>query len=318
VVSLKGKIINSSGYRRRTGWIILITVVFLSAWLPGVVRAQPVAVRAYTNKNKVLLGEPFWLTLEVKTLNGVKAPAFKVDSIAHFEFLVKDSSRISQQGDTTLYQQHFQLTSFDSGRWVIPQFELRAFVKTNSLLVDVVFTDDFDPQKPYNDVQAIKDVPFKMDAELERWWYLGAALLILLTLIIYWITQPRQAKTVTSSVSSVTAYKRAIQSLGGLKAEKPDEKRFYAQLVEIFRTYILERTGISSLQQTSSDLVEKIKPLMADEAKYDSLSQVLYLCDFVKFAKYHPDDSEAASAFEVIEDSVNYIEDGLKKPVNRS
>ncbi|MCH5717327.1 DUF4348 domain-containing protein [Niabella hibiscisoli] len=88
--------------------------------------------------------------------------------------------------------------------------------------------------------------------------------------------------------------------------------------MEIFRTYILERTGISSLQQTSNDLVEKIKPLMADEAKYDSLLQVLHLCDFVKFAKYHPDDSEAASAFEVIEGSINYIESELKKPVNKS
>ncbi|MCH5717326.1 hypothetical protein [Niabella hibiscisoli] len=218
---MSSKIINSRGDRKHTPWIIVAAIMFLMGWFSDAVSAQPVAVRAYTDKSKVLLGEPFWLTLEVKTLNGVKAPTFKVDSIAHFEFLVRDSSHILQQGDTTLYQQYFQLTSFDSGRWVIPQFTLRAFVKTNSLLMDVVFTDDFDPQKPYNDVQAIKDVPFKMDAELERWWYLGAALLILLALLVYWITQPRQSKPVVSSVSSVTAYTKAIQNLGNLKAEKP-------------------------------------------------------------------------------------------------
>lgn len=292
-------------------------IVFFTVGLFATVNAQPVAVHAYTDKNKVLLGEPFWLTLEVKTLNGARAPVFKVDSIPHFEFLVKDSSRVLQQGDTTLYHQYFQLTSFDSGRWVIPQFELRAFVKTNSLLIDVVFTENFDPKQPYHDVQAIRNVPFKMDAALERWWYLVAALLILLTLIIYWITQPRRPKQEVIHVSSATAYKKAMQSLAQLKANKPDEIFFYAQLVEIFRTYILERTGISSLQQTSNNLVEKIKPLMADELKYNSLSQVLYLCDFVKFARYHPDDSEAASAFEVIEESVNYIEAEFKKKFKR-
>ncbi len=311
---MNGKLLYNSGTGRSRRWMVVAAIFFVLVWFAGAVKAQPVGVRAYTDKSRVLLGEPFWLTLEVKTLNGAKAPAFKVDSIPHFEFLVRDSSRILQRGDTTLYQQHFQLTSFDSGRWVIPQFAFRAFVKTNSVLVNVVFTENFDPKQPYHDVQAVKDVPFKMDAELERWWYLGAALLILLTLVIYWITEPRrEKKPVISAASPASAYKRAMRSLQDLKAGRPDEKRFYAQLVEIFRTYVLERTGISSLQQTSDNLVEKIKPLMNDEVQYESLSQVLYLCDFVKFAKYHPADSEASSAFEVIEASINYIEAALKK-----
>lgn len=274
--------------------------------------SQPVSVRAFTDKNKVLLGEPFWLTLEVKSLNGVKPTKIKVDSIPHFEFIVKDSSSVIQSGDTTLYHQHYQLTSFDSGRWVIPSFELRKFVKTNSVLVDVVFTENFDPKQPYHDVQEIKGVPFKMDANLEKWWYIIAGLLIILTLIIYLLTAEKRPKPQRAMVSGDTAYKKAIRLLKELKQSQPEEKSFYAQLVEIFRTYVLERTGITSLQQTSNNLVEKIKPLMKDEVKYDSLAQVLYLCDFVKFAKYDPEDSEATSAFEVIEDSIHYIEDAVK------
>lgn len=284
----------------------------LDVLLSSAAYAQPVAVQAYTDKSRVLLGEPLWLTLEVKTLNGAKAPAFKVDSIPHFEFIVKDSAKVLQKGDTTIYHQYYQLTSFDSGRWVIPQFTLRPFVKTSSILVDVVFTENFDPKQPYHDVQEIKDVPYKINAGVERWWYLIAAALILLVLLIYRITQPKKARSETKVVAAGTAYRKAIQSLQDLKQHRPDKKRFYAQLVEIFRTYILERTGISSLQQTTGDLVEKIKPLMADEARYSSLSQVLYLCDFVKFAKYDPDDNEATSAFEVVEDAIHYIEDGLK------
>jgi len=309
---LKEGLLNKDHYTRNIRSYIAGILVVLSVLLSLAAYAQPVAVRAYTDKSRVLLGEPLWLTLEVKTLNGAKVPAFKVDSLPHFEFIVKDSSKVLQKGDTTIYHQYYQLTSFDSGRWVIPQFTLRPFVKTSSILVNVVFTENFDPKQPYHDVQEIKDVPYKIDAGVERWWYLIAATLILLVLLIYWVTQPKKVRPETKIVADGTAYRKAIQSLQELKQRGPDKKRFYAQLVEIFRTYILERTGISSLQQTTGDLVEKIKPLMADEARYSSLSQVLYLCDFVKFAKYDPDDNEAASAFEVVEDAIHYIEGGLK------
>lgn len=299
-------------YQKNIHVIIAGVFISLAMLLSSAAYAQPVAVRAYTNKKKVLLGEPLWLTLEVKTLNGTKAPAFKVDSIPHFEFIIKDSSKILQSGDTTIYHQYYQLTSFDSGRWVIPQFTLRPFVKTSSILVDVMFTEDFDPQQPYHDVQEIKDVPFKMDAGIERWWYLVAAALILLVLMIYWATQPKKPQPERKIIAAGTAHRKAIQSLQELKQRMPGKKIFYAGLVEIFRTYILDRTGISSLQQTTGDLVEKIKPLITDEAKYNSLSQVLYLSDLVKFAKYDPEDNEAASAFEVVEDAIHYIESGLK------
>lgn len=275
--------------------------------------AQPVSVRAFTDKQKVLLGEPFWLTLEVKSLNNVKPPAFKVDSLAHFEFITRDSSGVIQRGDTSYYHQYFQLRSFDSGRWVIPPFTLRPFVKTSSLLIDVMFTENFDPRQPYHDVQEIKGVPFKIDADIEKWWYLIAAFLIFLTLLIYWLTGPRKPAAVRKRSGSATPFVKAVNSLEDLKKSQPEEKLFYAQLVEIFRDYIAERTGITSQQQTSNNLIGKIKLLMADEVKYESLAQVLYLCDFVKFAKYHPEHSEAASAFEVIEDAIHYIEETLKR-----
>src|SRR5690606_23515725 len=104
-----------------------------------------------------------------------------------------------------------------------------------------------------------------------------------------------------------TAYKKALRSLKMLKESKVDEKEYYAQLVEVFRTYVEERTGISSLQQTSNDIVKKLNYLFNNEVKYNNLSQVLLLCDYVKFAKYHPNRNETNAAFEVIESTIHYI-----------
>lgn len=303
----------SEAVNKTTGWISFKTArgglfFFMGLLMSFIAAAQPVAVQAYTDKSRVLLGEPLWLTLEVKTLNGVKPPGFKLDSIPHFEFLKKDSLSIVTKGDTSIYRQHYQLTSFDSGRWVIPQFTLRPFVKTASLLVDVVYTDNFDPAQPYHDVQEIKTVPFKIDADIEKWWYFGAAFLIFLTLLVYWLTRERKPRPVPVERTTDTAYQKAKLALKQLKESEPD----YAQLVDIFRGYILERTGISSLHQTSNRLVEKIKPLVKDEDRYQALSGVLFLCDLVKFAKYNPDKDEAGAAFDVVDGSIDYIENELK------
>ncbi|GAB3017682.1 BatD family protein [Niabella terrae] len=282
--------------------------------LPALLSAQTVAVRAYTDKNKVLLGEPLWLTLEIKTLNGTEPDRFKVDSIAHFEMLVSDSSQQIQKGDTLVYQQYYQLTSFDSGRWVIPPFQLRPFVKTNSILVDVIFTQDFDPAKPYNDLQPIRDAPFRLSPAIEKWWYPLALLLILLTLLIHLLTRPRKKKAPVRLATAPGAYKKALRELKTLRESGAAPKAFYTQLIDIFKTYILERTGVSSKHQTSNDLADKLTPLFPDKAAYSELTQVLYLADFVKFAKYKPTASESGAAIDIIEKSIGDLEQQLTKP----
>lgn len=294
------------------GFVILRFAGFIILLLAGVsIQAQKVTVKASADKNKILLGEPFWLTLEIRLpQSGVIAP-FKVDTIHHFEIITKDSTQTLKGGDTTVIRQYFQLTSFDSGRWVIPPFTLRPYVKTNSVLMDVVFTENFDPNQPYHDVQDIRGVSFKLNKTVEDWWYFLWALLILLVLIIYWLTGEKRPKR-KKYIPPEGAYKKAMRSLKELKQKKPAAIPYYTQLVEIFRTYIRESTGIDSLQQTSNDLVIKLKPLYRDAIKYDSMAQVLYLSDFVKFAKYNPDVNETASAYEVTEQSVKYLEEEMR------
>lgn len=291
-----------------------------------VVFSQTVLVKASTDKNKILLGEPFWLTLQVMAPAGSSIQPFKIDSIAHFEFLKKDSIIKISEGGTTIIRQYYQLTSFDSGRWVIPQFTLRPFVKTQSLLMDVVFTDPFDPNQPYHDIQDLRSAPFKLSNDFEKWWYLIALLLIFITLIIYWLTSEKKPKPV-KPVLQESPYQKALHGLQELKAAQTDTKVLYAGLVDIFREYVLNRTGIESLQQTSTDLVTKLKPLFKEESegtKYTAISQVLFLSDFVKFAKYNPSDSEAISAYEVVRQSIDHIEEKAEryqqvvKPISES
>lgn len=273
--------------------------------------AQVALVKATADKDTILLGEPFWLTLEIRAPGGSDIEPFKVDSIPHFEFLKKDSIYKAEEGGATLIRQYFQLTSFDSGQWVIPQFELRQFVKTNSLLINVVYTNPFDPSQPYHDIQDVRSVPVDKN-RLLLWIGLALGVILLLIVIIYFATQ-KKIKFLSSGPKD-PPYEDAKKRMKALKNEKPEEKIFYENLVSIFRNYVRQRTGIESMQQTSSDLANKLKPLFIEDGlKYNSLTQVLAVSDFVKFAKYDPPDAEADSAFEVIEQSIDHIESEVKR-----
>ncbi|MFT4093480.1 MAG: hypothetical protein QM640_07555, partial [Niabella sp.] len=77
----------------RSGWRSFLrpVLVFFSLMLLLCVsaNAQEFRVKAYTDKNRILIGEPLLLTLEVKALHKIKVPSFSIDSIPHFEFLNK-------------------------------------------------------------------------------------------------------------------------------------------------------------------------------------------------------------------------------------
>ncbi|MFV0605487.1 MAG: hypothetical protein ACK5NK_06545 [Niabella sp.] len=278
-------------------------------------KTQTALVKASADKDTILLGEPFWLTLEIRAPRNSTITPFKIDSIPHFEFLQKDSIIKSEEEGAILIRQYYQLTSFDSGQWVIPQFQLRPYVKTNSLLVNVVFTRPFDPAQPYHDIQDIQTVPINK-SRLLLWLALSLAGLLLLVIIIYFITQKRLKFLPQKPMEP--PYEEAKKEIAFLRKGDNDEKVFYEGLVSVFRNYVRRRTGIDSLQQTTNDLVQKLKPLYADETdavKYSSLEQVLFQSDLVKFAKYNPDDNDAISAYEVVDQAIDHIED---KALNKS
>ena len=67
-----------------------------------------------------------------------------------------------------------------------------------------------------------------------------------------------------------------------------------------------------SFEQTTANLVIQLRSVKLTGQEYDQLSQVLTLSDFVKFAKYNPEQEDNENSFKVIRDSIREIEE-LKK-----
>ena len=263
------------------------------------------SIKASVNKNKTLLGEPLVLTIESYFPSGSKIQFEQIDTIAHFEFLDKpviDSS--SENGDIKVIGK-YTITSFDSGHWVIPSFTLAKGVKTDTIPIDVVFSD-FNPEQDYHDIKDIIEVKTKKEGI--PWWIYATAVAFLLLTVIFLARRKKKPVVIAKEKIVVNPYEEAMQQLTDLQKENPDTKTYYAELTNIFRLYIFRKKGILSLQKTTDDLILQVKDVVNDKGKFDKLSQALRLSDFVKFAKYIPEEGDKQTSYSDILNSIKLIE----------
>ena len=272
----------------------------------GLYAQSGIKVKATVDKPRILIGEHFVLNLEVDVPENEAIRFFIIDTIPHFEFLDKKSIDTNNTSNGTILTQQVRMTSFDSGRWVIPAFVLQGNIATDSIPIDVSFSSPFDPNQEYHDVKDVMDVEMKDKKEEEWWWWAaGGALLLILALYLLLRKKPKPKPVL---VIPVDPYKDAMDELDKLEKNRPDTKRYYSVLVDTFRLYISRKKGITSLQKTTDDLVVQLKQLELGKSEFDRLAQALRLSDFVKFAKYEPEAVDDRQTMETIRESIRVIE----------
>ncbi|MBI5857778.1 MAG: hypothetical protein HZB42_09005 [Sphingobacteriales bacterium] len=290
-------------------------IIFLPGFLfiAGTCSAQSGAsIKASVDKNKILIGEPFILTIEANQSPESVISFVSIDSIEHFEFLERPKIDTSTVNGSTLIRGVYKLTSFDSGHWVIPSFILFPSVKTDSIHVDVMFSD-FDPNQDYHDIKDIIDVKPKENKQ-QWWWYAAAGALLVILIILYLRKREKTVIAVISPKEVIDPYDEAMAALNELQRNKPDNKLYHSKLVDIFRLYVFRKKGILSLQKTTDDLVMLLKDLNMPRDMFDKLSQSLRLSDFVKFAKYKSTEEDDKICFDNISESIKRMEQSGSNP----
>ena len=284
---------------------IAITIVALFFSAITIAQSKTI-VKATVDRSQILIGEPISLRLEVDVPEHEAIRFFQVDSLPHFEFLDQQKIDTSNTGSGTLLSQVIKITSFDSGRWVIPSLVLGENIVTDTISIDVGFSP-FNPEQPYHDIKEIIEVTPEEKDDKPQWWYLlaGAALLLIILVLIF---RKKKKPVMTVVEPPVDPYKEAMTQLEKLQQEKPEVKQYYSKLVDIFRIYVLNKTGIHSLQNTTDDLVSQLRELKIPKDQFEKLSQSLRLSDFVKFAKYIPSAEDDKNSFDTINWSIQKIE----------
>lgn len=266
-------------------------------------------IKASVEKNKILIGEPVQLIVEANLSPGSVISFVNIDTIAHFELVGEPViDTITRSGSTTI-KGVYTITSFDSGHWVIPSFAISPDVKTDSIPIDVVFSE-FDPNQEYHDIKDILEVkPSKK--KVQWWWYAAGGVLLLV--LLYYLSKRKKPVLVAIQKTVVNPYEEAMKQLEQLQQEKPDAKQYYSRLTDIFRLYIFRRKGILSLQKTTDDMVLQLRKLEMDKEQFDKLAQALRLSDFVKFAKYIPTSEDDQNCYTEIKKSIMALEQSVAK-----
>ncbi len=275
--------------------------------------SQSVYVKASIDRDKILIGEPIHLRLEVSLPIGTGSKWFSLDSIPHFEFIDKTKiDTVSTRIENT-YNQVVTITSFDSGRWVIPAISLdlngRSYL-TDSLPVSVAFSN-FDASQDYHDIKDILTVENPSLNYIN--WVITAITLLSLLALIYFLRKRTQkvAAPVVKPAPMLSPLDEAIRSLQELKnrqlPENGQTKTYYTGLNDILRLFITRKLSLTTMQKTSEELILQVRDLSLPNDAFIAMAQTLRMSDAVKFAKYIPGKDDNEESFKNIRTSIELL-----------
>ena len=265
----------------------------------GVALSQATPVSASIDKQKILIGEQAQLYLKAVLTGNHKLSWPVVDTFPHFEVLNRSKIDTQQTSQGLLLQQTVTITSWDSGRWVIPPFSFGQS-KTKALFLSVEFSP-MDPNQPYHDIKDIIDVPSPIESNW-YWYLLGIAVLIALFMLFF---PPSNEKKENVVQPREDPFKVSMELIAKLRSSD-EPKQLYTSLIDIFRNYLHQKKNIHSFSKTTEDLAGQLKQLQLNGN--DQLVQVLQRSDMVKFARYQPMITENEQAIEVIKKNIISIE----------
>jgi hypothetical protein len=281
----------------------------------GVEAQENVGVTA--DRDRILIGEQVELTLRADVrdeLRPVRLPSLP-DSMGHLEVVRRGPIDSLRAGDKFRYTQVITVTSFDSGRWVIPplSFSMRGrSLRSDSVAIHVMSV----PLKgtDYNDIREIIDV----EKPGLNWRTILIALLgglLILASAYYWYK--RQGKRpVAAPLAKAGAYEEALDSLKKLQAEGMHRngamKAYYSRLYDIFRIYYSRISGASYMEATTDELMLAIREKMPVEG-FSKMAEVLRITDAVKFARYTSSAIEAEESWQRIRNGVDELNQRVRK-----
>jgi len=268
-------------------------ILLLISFLATAQKTPTVSVKVDTTN--IRIGEQIDYQITVDDAeNGVIFPKLQLDSLGKIEIV--ESLNIDTLKNRLIKK--YKLTSFDSGRYVIPKQPIYIWSQpyyTDSILINVATVAvDTTKQKMYP-IKAIQNEPYTFDDfKSYLWWILG--FLLLLVIILYFVL--RKKKTPEEIEARIPPYQLALNRLKVLDEkqlwQKNRIKKYYIELTDIVRSYIERELSIPALESTTDELIETISDfnssssLNIPDETIKKLQKLLKEADLVKFAKYKP------------------------------
>lgn len=284
-------------------------LIFFASVLPLFLLAQKPSVTTSVNRNGILIGER--IEYHVKTSmpdNIYRLSWFNLpDSFGNFVVVSRDKIDSSFANGNIVFAQTLVLTSFDSGRQVIPALSFglerlngdSAFKMLTDTIPIMVSYSPIDSIMPFHDIKPIMKVTME-----KMWWkWLVAGLLLLIILFIIWRYRKKKKKADVVFDSKISDYDEAMQSLDQLETskliEKGEIKNYYSQLSDIFKKYLSRKTNRLQMHLTASEILPELMQYNVSRELLSDFANTLKTGEAVKFAKYLPPAEDSHKASEI-------------------
>lgn len=277
---------------------IITYLIFLCG---GLLFAQS-PIETIVDTTSIRIGEQIEYKISVDKTDNVVFPKLVLDSLKKVEVV----EELKIDSTATKYIKKYLLTSFDSGRYVIPRQQVLINNKkysTDSLLIDVATVKVDTLKQKLFPIKAVINQPIIFD-DYKNYIWLGLAILALILAIILYLIF-RKKKEQIAIENRIPPYTTAMQRLGELDEQQLWQnnkvKQYYIELTDIIRTYIERELNIPALESTTDELMEtiqdfnKIKTLDLPKETIVNLQKLLQEADLVKFAKHKPVSGEIQS-----------------------
>jgi len=273
--------------------------------LPGIslTRAQDVAVRAVLDTNSALIGDQLRLRLTAEvSLAGLQVgfPVLRDSLSNQIEILKISSIDTTQDHSKQILSQELLITVFDTGFIEVPALPFSVEGNNiNDTLLTLPLGFEVASVKADSTIRDIKAI-YRAPVGLREILPYGLALMggaLLAWFIIRYLKkrqlgQQKKVRVVSSEPPDIIA----IRELEKLKDEKPwmnnKVKYYYIRISEILRLYLENRYCIQALEQTTDEILFKLKSAFIEPSDFNNLANILKLADLVKFAKVIPDAEE--------------------------
>jgi len=282
--------------------------------------SQSPSVQTIADKNNILIGEQVKVTVKASFRPGVFTVHWLTlpDSIPHFEVVDPGKAdTTTYKDDSKAIEQTITFTSFDSGKWTIPAFQ----INFDPLVDDTTLNLTTDPvpvnvmYSPPDSTNELRDIKPVMDVTIPDYtWYYVAGGILLLCIIGYFTwryLKNKKQKPAAVFASKLSPYDEAMQELKKLDQynlqDAAEIKAYHSRLSEIFKRYISRKENKDLDGRTTSELLIQMKDDLSKE-NISALATALRCSDAVKFAKYLPTMIESAESKDKIKETINLIE----------
>jgi len=271
-------------------------------------------VAVTVDTTKIRIGEQISYQLSVDNVEaGVVFPELQLDVTGKIEVI--EALNIDTLKNRLVRK--YVLTSFDSGKYVIPQQKINVWSQeylTDSIVVDVATVAVDTLKQKMFPIKAVHKEPYTFeDVKPYLWWII--VVLLFLALILYLVF--RKKETLEEIEARIPPYDLALKKLKELDDkqlwQQNKVKKYYVELTDIVRAYIEREMRIPALESTTNDLIATItdfnesSALNISEEALQKLQRLLKEADLVKFAKYAPLSNEIELHRGDAEDIVNII-----------